>query len=117
MSSAKALKKKIAKDYAKEMETAFAKKAEKEFGGTEIAELAKTISEAYGTDYSLKDIEAALDALFKKQVRDNVLMHGKRFDGRKIDESALPRIRIISSPCPLLIVQSSTLASSSHVRP
>lgn len=86
VSEADELKKKIAKDYAKEMETAFAKKAEKEFGGTEIAELAKTISEAYGTDYSLKDIEAALDALFKKQVRDNVLMHGKRFDGRKIDE-------------------------------
>ncbi len=86
VSEADELKKKIAKDYAKEMETAFAKKAEKEFGGTEIAELAKTISEAYGTDYSLKDIEAALDALFKKQVRDNVLLHGKRFDGRKIDE-------------------------------
>ncbi len=86
VSEADELKKKIAKDYAKEMETAFAKKAEKEFGGTEIAELAKTIAEAYGTDYSMKDIEGALDALFKKQVRDNVLLHGKRFDGRKIDE-------------------------------
>lgn len=86
VSEADELKKKIEKDYKKEMEAAFAKKAEKEFGGTEIAELAKVISEAYGTDYSIKDIETALDSLFKKQVRENVLNHGKRFDGRKIDE-------------------------------
>lgn len=80
------LKAKIVNDYKKEMEDAFAKKAEKEFGGTEVAELAKTIVEAYGTDYSVKAVEEALDALFKKQVRDNILTKGKRFDGRKIDE-------------------------------
>ncbi|MBI5019602.1 polyribonucleotide nucleotidyltransferase [Candidatus Gottesmanbacteria bacterium] len=86
VSEADELKKKIEKDYHKEMEVAFAKKAEKEFGGTEVAELAKVISEAYGTDYSIKAIEEALDALFKKQVRENVLVHKKRFDGRKLDE-------------------------------
>ncbi len=86
VSEADELKKKIEKDYKKEMDAAFAKKAEKEFGGTEVAELAKVIAEAYGTDYSIKDIEGALDALFKKQVKENVLLHGKRFDGRKIDE-------------------------------
>lgn len=86
VSEADELKKKIEKDYHKEMEVAFAKKAEKEFGGTEVAELAKVISEAYGTDYSIKAIEEALDALFKKQVRENVLLHQKRFDGRKLDE-------------------------------
>lgn len=86
VSEADELKHKIVDDYKKEMDVAFAKKAEKEFGGTEVAELAKTISEAYGADYSLKDIEAALDSLFKKQVKENVLEHGKRFDGRKIDE-------------------------------
>lgn len=80
------LKKKIVKDYKKEMDAAFAKKAEKEFGGDEVANLAKTIAEAYGTDYSTKDIEEALDSLFKKQVKENVLLHGKRFDGRKTDE-------------------------------
>ena len=48
--------------------------------------LAKTIAEAYEAVYSVKDIEAALDALFKKQVRENVIKHGKRFDGRKLDE-------------------------------
>lgn len=86
VSEADELKKKIEKDYHKEMEVAFAKKAEKEFGGTEVTELAKVISEAYGTDYSIKAIEEALDALFKKQVRENVLVHKKRFDGRKLDE-------------------------------
>jgi len=80
------LKKKIEKDYKKEMEEAFAKKAEKEFGGDEVAALAKVIAEKYGTDYSSKDIEGALDGLFKKQVKDNILLHNKRFDGRKIDE-------------------------------
>lgn len=80
------LKAKVARDYKKEMEEAFAKKAEKEFGGTEVAELAKVIAEAYGTDYSVKAIEEALDALFKKQVRENILTKGKRFDGRKVDQ-------------------------------
>ena len=80
------LKAKITKDYKKEMDAAFAKKAEKEFGGTEITELAKTIAEAYGKDYVVRDIEEALDALFKKKIRQDILEHAKRFDGRKIDE-------------------------------
>lgn len=80
------LKAKIAKDYKKEMESAFAKKAEKEFGGDEVVALAKSITEAYGKEYTQKAIEEALDALFKKQVRDNILTKAKRFDGRKIDE-------------------------------
>ena len=85
-SEADELKAKIAKDYKKEMEAAFAKKAEKEFGGTEVAELAKVICEAYGTDYTVKVIEEALDALFKKKIREDILEKGKRFDGRKTDE-------------------------------
>lgn len=80
------LKAKISKDYHSEMEAAFAKKAEKEFGGTEVADLAKVITEAYENVYTLKAIEEALDALFKKQVRENILEKGKRFDGRKVDE-------------------------------
>ncbi len=83
---AEELKAKIVKDYKKEMESAFAKKAEKEFGGDEVIALAKTIAEAYGKDYTQKAIEESLDALFKKQVRDNILTKEKRFDGRKIDE-------------------------------
>ena len=80
------LKAKIVKDYKKEMESAFAKKAEKEFGGDEVVALAKTIAEAYEKVYTQKAVEEALDALFKKQIRDNILTKAKRFDGRKIDE-------------------------------
>lgn len=86
VSAADELKAKISKDYKKEMMAAFAKKAEKEFGGTEIAELGKIIAEKYENEYSVKFIEEALDALFKKQVRQDVLEKGKRFDGRKLDE-------------------------------
>lgn len=86
VSAADELKAKITKDYKKEMTVAFAKKAEKEFGGTEIAELGKIIAEKYENEYSVKSIEEALDALFKKQVRQDVLEKGKRFDGRKLDE-------------------------------
>jgi len=83
---AEELKKKIVADYKKEMEAAFAKKAEKEYGGTEVAELAKTIVEAYGSDFTVKVVEEALDGLFKKKIREDILTHGKRFDGRKTDE-------------------------------
>ncbi|MCX6793617.1 MAG: polyribonucleotide nucleotidyltransferase, partial [Candidatus Gottesmanbacteria bacterium] len=86
MTEADELKAKIVKDYKKEMESAFGKYAEKEFGGDEVVALAKTIAEAYGKDYTQKAIEEALDTLFKKQVRDNILTKEKRFDGRKIDE-------------------------------
>lgn len=86
VSAADELKKKITEDYKKEMTEAFAKKAEKEFGGDEVVALSKTIAEAYGTQYSVKAIEEALDALFKKQVRELVLTRAKRFDGRKLDE-------------------------------
>lgn len=91
------LKAKIVKDYKKEMEDAFAKKAEKEFGGDEVIALAKIIMEAYGSPYTQKAVEEALDALFKKQVRDNILTKEKRFDGRKIDE-----IRPVSAEVGLL---------------
>lgn len=80
------LSKKIAKDYKKEMTDAFAKKAEKEFGGSELFDLAKVIAEAYENEYTVKSIEGALDALFKGKIREDILTKGKRFDGRKADE-------------------------------
>jgi len=83
---AEELKEKIVKDYKKEMEEAFAKKAEKEFGGDEVIALAKKIAEDYEKVYTQKAVEEALDYLFKKQVRENILTKEKRFDGRKIDE-------------------------------
>jgi polyribonucleotide nucleotidyltransferase len=83
---AEELKQKITKEYKKEMVAAFAKKSEKEFGGSEVTELAKTIVEAYGNEYTTKAVEEALDTLFKKKVREDILAHGKRVDGRKTDE-------------------------------
>ncbi len=80
------LKKRIVKDYKKEMDAAFAKKAEKEFGGEEVTQLAKTIVEAYGTDHTAKAVEEALTSLFKKKIREDVLEKGKRCDGRSADE-------------------------------
>jgi polyribonucleotide nucleotidyltransferase len=84
--AAEELKKKIVKDYKKEMEEAFAEKAKKEYGGQEVANLAKTIVEAYGAEYTVKAVEEALDGLFKKKLRDDIMEKGKRFDGRDIDE-------------------------------
>lgn len=81
-----ALKTKIAKEYKKEMEAAFAAKAQKEFGGDEIVALAKKIVEEAPAEYTQKAVEEALDALFKKKVREDVLAKGARVDGRKIDE-------------------------------
>ncbi len=77
---------KIVSDYKKELDEVFAKKSQKEFGGEEMAILAKTIAEDYGSEYTVKTIDEALDTLFKKKVRENVLTHGKRVDGRKVDE-------------------------------
>jgi polyribonucleotide nucleotidyltransferase len=48
--------------------------------------LAKTIVEAYGSEYTVKAAEEALDSLFKKKIREDILEKGKRFDGRKVDE-------------------------------
>lgn len=80
------LKNKISKDYHKELLALFAKKAEKEFGGAELAQLAETIAESYGPDWRMKDISESIDALFKKKIREDILTSGKRFDGRKPDE-------------------------------
>jgi polyribonucleotide nucleotidyltransferase len=81
------LMKKIAIDYSKEMEDVFVKNAQKESGGgDDLAQLAKAIAEAYENKWSVKDIETALDKLFKKKVRKDVIEKKKRVDGRKTDE-------------------------------
>lgn len=85
-SSMEELKTKILADYKKEMEDVFTKHAAKESGSEEIVILAQTIVAAYQNQWNIKDVEAALDTLFKKKVRQNILEKGKRVDGRKIDE-------------------------------
>lgn len=80
------LKTKILTDYTKEMEDVFSKHAAKETGSEEVAVLAQAIVVAYQNQWNIKEVETALDTLFKKKVRKNVLEKGKRVDGRKLDE-------------------------------
>jgi polyribonucleotide nucleotidyltransferase len=71
----KELEEKIHADFEKEMNQAFAKKAEKEGGDSELMTLAQ-----------VADIMKVLDVIFKKNLRTDVLTKNKRVDGRKIDE-------------------------------
>ncbi|MFZ5845107.1 MAG: polyribonucleotide nucleotidyltransferase [Patescibacteria group bacterium] len=80
------LKAKITHDYKREMEEVFTKHAAKESGSIEIAALAGEIAQAYENKWSIKDILVALDKLFKQKVRQDILQHGRRVDGRKLDE-------------------------------
>jgi polyribonucleotide nucleotidyltransferase len=82
----KELEEKIVKDFKKEVEVAFQKKTEKEYGDTELATLAQTIATTYEQKYTIPDIMGILDMMFKKKLREDVLKHGKRVDGRKADE-------------------------------
>ncbi len=80
------LKTKIKEDYKKEMEEIFAKHAAKENGSSEITALATQIAASFENKWSVKDVLIALDKLFKQKVRENILKHGKRVDGRGLNE-------------------------------
>lgn len=80
------LKAKIKADYKKELDELFKLNAQKEGAAEGITELANTIATAYANAYSVKDITEAMDKLFKAKVRSDILEHGKRVDGRKLDE-------------------------------
>ncbi|MCX8009026.1 MAG: polyribonucleotide nucleotidyltransferase [Patescibacteria group bacterium] len=77
---------KINMDYRKDMEEVFVRNAQKESAGDDVSELAKTIAAAYENKWSVKDVETALDKLFKRKVRKDVLEKGVRVDGRAINE-------------------------------
>lgn len=76
----------IMKDYRKEAEAAFLSDSQKESKGIETAALAQTIADAHSDKYGVKAVAEALDKLFKKKIRENVIKSGKRVDGRKTDE-------------------------------
>lgn len=88
------LKEKILKDYKKEMEDVFTKHAAKESGSEEIEVLAETITAAYENKWTVKEVTTALDKLFKKKIRENVISRGVRVDGRKVDEIRLIEIEV-----------------------
>ena len=82
----KELEEKILKDFKKEAEAAFQKKTEKEYGDAELPALAQTIATTYEQKYTIPEIMGILDGMFKKKLREDILKHGKRVDGRKADE-------------------------------
>jgi polyribonucleotide nucleotidyltransferase len=80
------LKTKISKEYKKELDDLFKKKAEKEFSDQETEILATSIFTSYEQKYSMKDIKEVIDTLFKKHVRILILEKKKRIDGRGVDD-------------------------------
>lgn len=80
------LKAKIKADYKKETEELFKRNAQKEGAAEGITELVAVIAAAYTNEYTNKDIAEALDKLFKEKVRNDILDHQKRVDGRKLDQ-------------------------------
>ena len=80
------LEKKLLKDYKKELDVQFKKQTEKEGGDTGMGDLAKEIAEKYEQVHTVADIMVAIDHIFKNRIREDVLVHSKRVDGRKIDE-------------------------------
>jgi len=80
------LEAKLLKDFKKDLDVQFKKQTEKEGGDTGMGDLAKVIAEKYEQVHSIPDIMGAIDHIFKNRIREDVLMHSKRVDGRKIDE-------------------------------
>lgn len=75
----------INKEYDKDLEKAISSRIAKEQEGDEMAILAENIFQKYTEKYEKKNIEHTLENLFKQRLRENVLKHGKRADGRDPD--------------------------------
>ncbi len=73
-------------EFKKEIQESILARVEKEQEGEELQLLSESIVAKYGDEYDRKEIDKALDTIFKQQLRDDVLTKGKRADGRKIDE-------------------------------
>ena len=87
----------LEKNYKKEVNASILARVSKENESDDLAILSDTIFENYKEKFDKKEIEKALDYLFKKSVRENILKNGKRPDGRKANQ-----IREISSEVGLL---------------
>ncbi|MCL4339020.1 polyribonucleotide nucleotidyltransferase [Patescibacteria group bacterium] len=73
-------------EFKKEIQESILARVEKEQEGEELQLLSESIVAKYGDEYDRKEIDKALDTIFKQQLRDDVLTKGKRADGRRIDE-------------------------------
>lgn len=78
----KDLAKILQKNYKKDIEKIVEARVAKEREGDELKTLSLEITEKYKDTYEKKTVDKALDYLFKQQIRENVLKHGKRADGR-----------------------------------
>lgn len=77
---------KVDEGYSKEVEAVFDEVSGKESSSGVVDALAATIAEGLENVYSVKDVMRAIDTLFKKKVRRDILEHGKRIDGRGLEE-------------------------------
>jgi polyribonucleotide nucleotidyltransferase len=77
---------KLEKDFEKDIGQALMQKASKEGEGEELTILSQKALQSYGEEFAEKEISLALDFLFKKRIRDDIITSGKRPDGRKVDE-------------------------------
>lgn len=76
----------LSKDYKEEISKSIIARVSKEQESDDLIVLSETVAEKYKNEYEKKDIEKALDLLFKNQIREDILKKGKRADGRKVDE-------------------------------
>ncbi len=74
----------LKKNYKEEITKSILARVSKEEESDELVILSETIAEKYKDVYERKDIENALDLLFKKQVREDIIKFGKRVDGRDV---------------------------------
>ena len=75
----------LSKEYKEEIAKSILSRVSKEQEGDDLVILSEKISEKYAEEYEKKDIEEALEYLFKQQIRENILKLGKRADGRNAD--------------------------------
>ncbi|MBI5452211.1 polyribonucleotide nucleotidyltransferase, partial [Candidatus Gottesmanbacteria bacterium] len=76
------LMKLLAGSYKEEIGNSILARVSKEQEGDELIVLAETIADKYEGKYEKKNIDKALDSLFKQRIRDDILQKGKRADGR-----------------------------------
>ena len=74
----------LKKEYKKEIEKSIIEaRVAKEREGDELAVLSETIAKNIKMTYEKKDIEKALEYLFKEQIREDILKKDKRADGQR----------------------------------
>lgn len=82
----KELVNKLSKNYKQEISNIILSRATKEQESDELVMLSENIFQKFADTYERKDLEKALEYLFKQQLRENILQKGKRPDGRNPED-------------------------------